>query len=302
MEPWDYLPNPWREAIFQLSSDKLDNLEEVRFRLDRPVYCYGPYWVEPLKVGDQILIGVQSDLDHIVGVIAQHSLYARTEELRHGYLTLPGGHRVGIAGKAIWENGKIVTMGDVTGLNFRKARHVEGIADALHSIFSRHQLDLESFLIAGPPRSGKTTLLRDCARFFSAHGERVTIVDERSELAGYHDGHYGFALGLHLDVLDGWPKAEGLNVAIRTLGPDRVIVDEIGSREDLQAVSHALHAGVKVVASIHAQTYDDLRHRGQGELSLENLFDAVVFLHKGEMPGMIHEIWHHHEKVWKVPS
>lgn len=100
-------------------------------------------------------------------------------------------------------------MGDVTGLNFRKARHVEGIADALHSIFSRHQLDLESLLIAGPPRSGKTTLLRDCARFFSAQGERVTIVDERSELAGYHNGHYGFALGLHLDVLDGWPKAKG---------------------------------------------------------------------------------------------
>lgn len=97
-------------------------------------------------------------------------------------------------------------------------------------------------------------------------------------------------------------QGEGLNVAIRTLGPDRVIVDEIGSREDLQAVSHALHAGVKVVASIHAQTYDDLRHRGQGELSVENLFDAVVFLHKGETPGMIHEIWHHHEKVWKVPS
>ena len=151
MEPWTYLPNPWRDGIASLPQDKLGTLEEVRFRLDRPAYCYGAAWGMPLRMDNQTLTISQQDLDRIVGIIAEHSLYARMEELRQGYLTLPGGHRVGVAGKAIWKDGTIITMTEITGLNFRRARYVQDAAKKMLEIFNRNRLDIESLLVAGPP-------------------------------------------------------------------------------------------------------------------------------------------------------
>ena len=302
MEPWIYLPNLWRTAVLALPDKFLDWLEEVRFRLDRPVYCYGTTDTVPLRVENQLRRVRQSDLDHIIAIIAEHSLYARTQELRQGFLTLPGGHRVGVAGKAVWKDKDIVTMTDISGLNFRRARNVEGSAQALIEIFHEQELDLGSILVAGPPRSGKTTLLRDLIRWFSENAERVTVIDERSELAAYHGGHYGFDLGVHIDVLDGWSKADGMNLATRTLGPDRVVVDELGDAEDFPAVSHALHTGVKVVASVHAGTYEHVRRKEQGGLSLPDIFDSVVILKNLGPPGVIQEIWHNRQRVWRDAS
>ncbi|MCL4493663.1 MAG: Flp pilus assembly complex ATPase component TadA [Firmicutes bacterium] len=302
MEPWTYLPNPWRTAVLELPRDCLGLLEEVRFRLNRPVYCYGTNGVVPLKIASQVMTIQQQDLDHIVGIIADHSLYARTEELRQGFLSLPGGHRVGVAGKAVWKDGQVVTMTDISGLNFRRARNIRGAAQSLISLFRRQQLDMKSVLVAGPPRSGKTTLLRDLIRMVSESGERVAVIDERSELAAYHRGHYGFDLGAHIDVLDGWPKAEGMMLAIRTLGPDRVVVDELGNGEDLPAVRRALTAGVKVVASVHAGTCEDLRCQPTWGLSLLELFDSVAILQSPGHPGVVREVWHKNQKIWQNAS
>ncbi len=302
MEPWIYLPNPWRDAILALPGEFLGLLEEVRLRLDRPVYCYTTNDVIPLEVDNQLRTVKEKDLDHIIGIIAEHSLYARTEELRQGFLTLPGGHRVGVAGKAVWKDGHIVTMTDISGLNFRRARNVAGAAAELVSIFRCQHLSVESLLVAGPPRSGKTTLLRDLVRIFSDYGERVTVIDERSELAAYHGGHYGFDLGAHVDVLDGWAKAEGIVLAIRTLGPDRIVVDELGNGEDWPAVDQALSTGVKIVASVHAGTYADLCRKPSRRLPVLHLFDSIVILKRSGIPGAVQEIWHNSQRIWPDAS
>ncbi len=304
MEPWDYLPHLWRDAVRSLAPEHLATLEEVRFRLDRPVLCYGPNWCVPLsKMGSAVLR--QQDLDELVSIIADHSLYARVEELRQAYLTLPGGHRVGIAGSAVWKEGSLATMTDIAGLNFRRARDVKGAGQTLLQTFQELGRPVQSLLVAAPPRCGKTTLLRDLARHFSENGERVTVVDERSEIAGFYRGRYGFWLGPHTDVLDGWPKAEGMMAAIRTLGPDRVVVDELGGSGDMGAVARALSAGVSVVASIHAGSYQQLERIGfsdRGSRTVGDLFDAVAIVSRRLGPGTVEELWHAGERLWRVEA
>ncbi|AUW93514.1 MAG: stage III sporulation protein AA [Sulfobacillus thermosulfidooxidans] len=303
MEPWDFLPRRWKEKVQQLGPKHLANVEEVRFRLDRPVLCYGPNWSKALGDPEHDVLR-QQDLDELVSILADHSLYARVEELRHAYLTLPGGHRVGIAGRAVWRDGVLSTMTDITGLNFRRAQDVYGAAQKVLNLFDTTQ-PIPSLLIAAPPRCGKTTLLRDLARHLSDGGERVAVVDERSELAGFYRGHYGFWLGMHTDVLDAWPKAEGIMAAIRTLGPDWVVVDEIGGPEDLQAVARALQAGVGVLASIHAGSYQQLEAIADPDLKgirVSALFPAVAVISRRFGPGTVEELWQGHQQVWRLAS
>ncbi len=301
MEPWDYLPQVWRDAVKSLTADRLQTLEEVRFRLARPVLCYGPDWFEALKPEGFDKELSRGELDSIVSMIAEHSLYARVEEMRQAFLTLPGGHRVGIAGRAVWSGGEMVSVTDITGLNFRRAQDLPMCAQPLLAAMAAQGISPRSLLLASPPRCGKTTLLRDLARHFSRAGERVTVIDERSEIAGMHLGHYGFDMGAHTDVLDGWSKTAGMMAAIRTLGPDRLIVDELGESQEISAIVRASNAGVAVACSIHAESFQQLREifvADRGALTWDNLFETVVILSRRLGPGTFEEIWHRGKLSW----
>lgn len=291
MEVWQYLPNPWRQALAELPLDRSTTLEEIRFRVNRPAQIYGTGWNQPLLLYERLLETNSVELDRIVGVLVEHSLYARADELRHGYITLPEGHRVGIAGRAVMLHGRVDTVRQISSLNVRVAHQVLG---AGHRLIEQQGFAGEkwSWLLVSPPRAGKTTLLRDMVRYFGDRQRRVVVVDERSEIAGLAGaGGRGFDLGCHTDVLDGWPKPDGIEAALRTLGPDIIAVDELGDENDLNAVAQARFSGVQVLATVHARTSEDLQRRTHLEKALlDGTFDALVFLTATPVPGTVAQV------------
>lgn len=290
MGPWQYLPNPWRQYIQGLPRDRFATLEEIRFRANRPVHLYGTGWTGP--VGPEPVNPME--LERVLGALVDHSLYAREEELRQGFITLPGGHRVGVAGRAVLHHGRVTTVRQVTGLNLRVARATPGAAAALvKTLEAGGQHTVGSVLLVAPPRAGKTTLLRDLVRILSDQGRRIVAIDERSEVAGLGGaGAFGFDVGEHTDVLDGWPKPEGIEVALRTLGPDVIAVDELGGDDDLQAVRRARFSGVDVLATAHARSREELEQRAHyRDFLWSGGFDAVVTLAAGPIPGRIVDVW-----------
>jgi stage III sporulation protein AA len=290
MEVWQFLPNPWRQALGALIGEKLGGVEEIRFRVGRPVYLYGSGWHQVLAHSAVPQIVGAGDMDRIVAALVDHSLYARIDELRQGFLTLPGGHRVGIAAHAVLQNGTLQAVRSITSLNLRVGRQVRGAAEAV--LQRTGVLHGRSCLLVSPPRGGKTTLLRDLVRWCGDSGLRTVVVDERSEISGFGGTvEQGFDLGEHTDVLDGWPKPEGIEVAVRTLGPDIVAVDELGGEADVHAVLRARYAGVAVLATAHAHSASDLALRRHfGPLLDPSVFDAVVELSASPHPGAIRRI------------
>ncbi|MFC0335373.1 stage III sporulation protein AA [Paenibacillus sepulcri] len=205
--------------------------------------------------------------------VTNHSLYAMEEELRRGYITVAGGHRIGIAGRTILEGGAVRGIRDVSAFNFRIAREVIGAAASLlPKMLDINRRTVHPALIIAPPQQGKTTVVRDLARAISSGGwghplasgwpaRKVGIIDERSEIAACVRGVPTFNVGPRTDVMDACPKAEGMMMMLRSMSPEVMIVDEIGREEDADAILDASHAGVIVIATAHAKDMEEARGR-----------------------------------------
>lgn len=265
---------------------EVGTLEEIRFRAGRPVALYGAGWWGFLSPAGLTVEAAglrtmsREEIAALVERLAERSLYAREHELARGFLTLPGGHRAGLAGRAVLVDGRVSTLRDWTGVNLRVAREVHGAGNAVLRALSAAVPDrpLPSVLLVGPPRSGKTTVLRDLVRQWSESGWRVVVIDERSEIQGGLAAD-GFALGSHTDVLDGWPKPAGLDAAVRTMGPDVVVVDEVGGADDVAALEWARRSGCAVLATAHAADRAEARRHPVVGAMLRNLVvDAVAEL------------------------
>ncbi len=198
-----------------------------------------------------------AELTDLAEALSGHSLYARAEETGHGYCTLRGGHRMGLCGRVVTQNGR-TALADIGSLCIRIAGEWPGCADALMP-----SLRQGSVLIIGTPGSGKTTLLRDAARQLAsgAHPRQLAVVDERSELAACVQGVPQLDVGSTADVLDGLSKPEAMRWLIRSMGPQIIVTDELGGAEDASAVLDAVHAGVTVCASVHAASLADAASR-----------------------------------------
>jgi stage III sporulation protein AA len=229
----------------------------------------------------------REDVSRIVQIISKFSLYAFEDELKHGYITIPGGHRVGLTGRAILEGGRVRRLCSISSINIRVARQVLDAARSRCFPFwwKRGQNAPATPSSSLRPREGKTTLLRDMARTLSSGSSlalpplRVGIVDERSELCGCFQGVPQLDVGPRTDVLDACPKAEGMMMLIRAMGPQVIITDEIGREEDVFALREALNAGVVVVTSAHAGSFADLKGRPVFQRILaEGFFQRFVFL------------------------
>jgi stage III sporulation protein AA len=275
-----------RQSLALLSLIQTHRLEEIRIRIGRPIELLinseSFFLTNEGGISTQFnrgMIANEDDGNKIMNLISRHSVYAIEEELKRGYITIKGGHRVGITGRAIVDNGKVKLLKDIKSFNVRLAREVQGIANpVLPKLLDNHQL--LNTLIISPPRCGKTTLLRDVIRLLSygveeyqLRGQRIGLVDERSEIASCIEGVPQNDVGPRVDVLDACPKAEGMMMLIRAMSPDIIATDEIGSRADTEAILEAIHAGVGIITTVHGSSLEDVKRRPQ----LHGLFERPVF-------------------------
>lgn len=290
------LPPALRHAAGLLPREVQAGAQELRIREGRPLeIVYGGKYgfvrrdgqVSPHPEG--ALLAGREECAKLLELLTCHSVYSFEEELRRGFITVEGGHRVGLAGRTVLDEGKVRLIRDVSSFNIRIAREVKGCArPVLPRILDKQGRTVHHTLVISPPGHGKTTLIRDLARLISAGewpepgfggGRKVGIVDERSEVAACVRGVPRFEVGPRTDVMDGCPKAEGMIMMIRSMSPEVLIVDEIGRPEDARAVHEAIHAGIRIIATAHGSSREDaLRRPVLRELAGDGVFQRFVTL------------------------
>lgn len=304
------LPESMRDRIEKLPAQALQKLEEIRIRTNTDTLLISGGREYSLRDGNEITAEV---LDEILNRLLDYSYYAYEEELSRGYITIEGGHRVGICGRVTLENGQVHLIKDVSSLNIRRSREITGASEKiLGAVLSPTKAPAEGVtnagipagcgrmvvrntLIISPPKCGKTTMLRDLARNLSNAGFRIGICDERSEIAGCYDGKTSYDLGPRTDVLDGCPKADGILMLIRAMSPDVVMTDEIGKPEDAAAIRSALSAGVKIITTIHGSSFEDAAKSAVGGLITDHVFETLIFLSAQPVTGTV-------EKILRMPE
>lgn len=294
-----YLPLELRQLLLNCDQQRLEQLEELRLRpLLPPLLRFGHD--EAFLSADGSLVDSpeqgrllsESELRKTVLLLSDSSFYAVEEELRRGYITLPGGHRAGLTGRAVLVSGAVKTLKDISAVNIRIARPITGLAAPLLPRLIDSQGRLHHTLIVSEPRGGKTTLLRDLTRAIS-NGEgirpmRVGVVDERSELAAMRGGIPQLPIGIRSDVMDGCPKAEGINMLLRSMGPEALVCDEIGRPEDAAAIMEAVNGGVKMLCSAHGASAEEILARPVlSTLLKERAFERIILLSRRQGPGTL---------------
>ncbi|MCF2682843.1 stage III sporulation protein AA [Faecalicatena contorta] len=290
------LPYGIRETIIA-EQLKFIFLQEIRMRIDKPLLLIyrGEERMPLVKCGRPYLV-TKEDLKETLEYISNYSLYAYEQEMKQGFITIEGGHRVGMTGQAMIENGQVKNLKYISSINIRMSHEILGCADAVFPYIVSNR-KLCHTLIISPPGCGKTTLLRDLIRQISngnrwLPGMAVGVVDERSEIGGCYMGVAQNQLGIRTDVLDGCPKAEGMIMLIRTMSPEVIAVDEIGSAQDVHAIEYAMHCGCKMIATVHAASMEELRKKPLfDQMIAEGRFERYILLGSREHAGHIEGIF-----------
>lgn len=248
-------PETVQREVSALPGKVREETEELRFRLGQPVSL--------LHAGKESSLNCditdRTCLERILGKATGQAVYSSQETLKNGFVTLPGGHRLGICGRGIYRDGGLYTLREISSLNLRIARQIFGAADGAFDFLWTHP---SSTLIIGPPGRGKTTLLRDLIRQLSDRcGERICVADERMELAACVDGQPQFDLGQHSDILSAVKKKEAIVMLLRSMNPQWIAVDEISASGDVEEMLRASYCGVKFLATAHASCMDELHAR-----------------------------------------
>lgn len=301
-----YLCPEIRGLINKIPKNIKDSMEEIRLRINQPLMIHANNQdffigqtgdISSLETKDSYKT-TKKNLDNSLQFISNYSIYSVEEELKRGYITVQGGHRVGIVGRVLWENGKIKTVKEFTGLNFRISREKIGVASKILKYLLNDKKEFMNTLIVSPPQCGKTTLLRDIIRNLSNgipnlgfKGLKVALVDERSEIGACYQGMPQNDLGIRTDILDGCPKAEGMMMLIRAMSPEVIATDEIGRSDDAIAIEEALLAGIKLITTVHGRTLEDvLEKKVIGNLVKDSIFQRIVILSNRDGVGTIEKI------------
>lgn len=292
--------------ILQKADLNFAELQEIRMRINSPLMirqrgkeyklteegkllrCNGNEQYEKENIHYVDRCELMETMEYIAG----YSLYAYEDELRQGFLTIQGGHRVGVAGKILMEEGKVRSIRYISFLNIRLAHQVEGCADKVMPFIVENG-EVCHTLIISPPCCGKTTLLRDVIRQISngnawCEGKNVGVVDERSEIGGAYQGVPQNDLGIRTDLLDCCPKAEGMMMLIRSMSPEVVAVDEIGDYGDIKAIESVLNCGCRLIATVHGSSVEDIEKKPLlQKMVKEHVFDRYIILNGKKKIGSV---------------
>lgn len=281
-----------------------ERLEEIRIRIQQPVIFAtgeGEYFLDEeekefTRNQEKAYCAGKEDLEQMLLFLSRYSIYAFEEEIRRGYITLEGGHRVGLAGQVVMEEGQVKTLRYINFMNIRVAREKKGCAEPVLPYLYQGE-GIYNTLIVSPPGMGKTTYLRDTVRLLSngnreRNGLRVCIIDERSEIAACHLGIPQNDVGMRTDVMDGCEKAEGMLMVLRAMSPQVIAVDELGGSRDFEAVEKVLYCGSRILGTIHAENVDELKKKPSlSDWTKKHMIERFVVLKKADNGSRFFEIY-----------
>ena len=275
MQVLEYFPFRIGQVINEnLDEEEFSILEEIRIRCGRPI-------VLKLRNNDKVLdykITTQ-DILRIVEKITENSMYSYQKQLCSGYITLKGGHRVGISGNVVMEENKVININYIYSLNFRIARQIIGVSEKIINEIMCKDI-INNTLIISPPGAGKTTILRDLIRNISKT-KTVGVVDERGEITAMYKNEPQNDMGLKVDILSNVSKSIGMKMLVRSMAPDLICADEIGTKEDVEAIKYAITSGVKGVFTAHGDSIESIKKSPILKELLElNIIDKIIILNK----------------------
>ena len=262
--------------------DVIKKLEEIRLHSNRPI-------ILKFRNSDIVInyIVNKCEILQILEKICNNSIYAYKNQICNGFITVKGGHRVGITGTAVVENNNVINIKNINSLNFRIAREIKGCSNKILSeIIDKKNSTIYNTLIVSPPGKGKTTILRDTIRRISDgieeldfKGKMCGVVDERGEIAAIYQGIPQNDIGIRTDVIENISKSKGIKMLLRSMAPEIIACDEIGSKEDIEAIEDAFLSGVKGIFTMHGRTIEEIKNNPEIDYLIETKqIEKIIFI------------------------
>lgn len=303
----EYIDYQLKEIFGNIDRELILKVEEIRLRTGKPLMIHvngEDLYVDKdgktyrdISSKDIYTVSLE-EINNTFQKVSNYSIYSIQEELKQGYITIKGGHRIGLIGKAIYSEGKLVSIKNISSINIRISREIIGASGKVMKYIRKDSDNIYNTLIISPPKCGKTTMLRDIIRNISngvkdkgVKGLKVGVVDERSELAAMHHGEPQNDLGIRTDVLDACYKYDGMMILLRSMSPDVIATDEIGHSTDTKAIYEAMKSGVKVISTAHAEDLEDIKTKLNLREVIENkVFDRIIILDNSRGIGTIRDV------------
>ncbi|MGL4796824.1 MAG: stage III sporulation protein AA [Paraclostridium sp.] len=290
------------------------NIEEIRIRVNKPLivnangedYFYNNTTKDLDTNQRNSYVVTREDVEQTFQLMCKYSIHSFMDDIKKGFITLKGGHRVGIVGKVIIEDRQVKNIKHVSSLNIRVCREILDCSEKVINHIIKSPTEVNNTLIISPPQCGKTTLLRDIVRNLSNgiktkgfKGMKVALIDERNEIAGSYLGVPQMDIGMRTDVIETCPKNIGIMMLLRAMSPNLIVTDEIGNEDEIKALYTALNGGVSLITTVHGDSIEDIKNRKElSKLLDKELFKKIIILSAKKGPGTIEKIYDLEEKRW----